>query len=126
MAFFVRTKTNRLKMPPHLKDVDLDMGRGVSGTNWCGQVPAKVGDFIVRTGHGVSAGTVGKIIRLDNSWVKPENPHILDVSADLELLDGKIDTTWLWYLTVIDEAALQEVKDFYIQDGRPERIKVTW
>jgi hypothetical protein len=29
-------------------------------------------------------------------------------------------------LTVIDAAALQEVKDFYITDGRPERIKVTW
>jgi len=44
----------------------------------------------------------------------------------IEMLSGEVKTEWVTYALVIDYAAVQEVKDFYIADGRPERIKVSW
>jgi hypothetical protein len=42
------------------------------------------------------------------------------------MLSGEIKSTWVTYTLVIDYEAVQEVKDFYVADGRPERIKVSW
>lgn len=125
MTYYALTKGGRLSRPKDLKEVDLDFG--IQGFNWCGQVAAKVGDFINPTGRGISAGTTGRVLELTYRWVDdPAKPCTTDISAKMEFLDGKTGTTWLWYLTVIDYSAVQEVKDFYINDGRSDRIKVTW
>lgn len=131
MAFFVRTKTNRLKRPPHLKEVDVNIN---DRQNWCGQPHAQVGDYVCKTGGTVSAGTVGRVISIDVDYIQRyiadghqcSEHYTLGTPAKIEFLDGTQDTIWLWYLTVIDYNAVQEVKDFYINDGRPERIAVNW
>ena len=122
MTYFVTTKTGRLKAPA-FKEVDLN--EGLCGCNLRGQPAAKIGDYVFVSGRGISAGTVGRVIALDNTFNKQES-HTINVSATFERLDGTTDCTWLWYLTVIDYATVQEVKDFYVSDGRPDRIKVTW
>lgn len=123
MAFWIRTKTNRLKAPVKktLKKVD------VSGIkiNWCGEPVAKVGDYVYMTGAGVSAGTVGRVVSMkDLGTSQPGYEHWW--SAGVETLDGNTNNGWLWTLSVLPYNAVQEVKDFYINDGRPERIKVSW
>jgi len=128
MAYWIRTKTNRLKAPvtKALKKVD------VSGVkiNWSGNPVAKVGDYVYMTGAGVSAGTVGRVICLEDFGdgsgkdIHSGNTHWW--SAEVETLDGESNNGWLWTLTVLPYNAIQEVKDFYINDGRPERIKVSW
>lgn len=129
MSYFTTTKTGRLKSPA-FKEVDL--ADGLQGLNWRGQVAAKVGDFIHASGRGISAGTVGRITAIDTTTFaykggsRGEGLHTINTAATYERLDGTTDTTWLWYMTVIDYAAVQEVKDFYINDGRADRIKVTW
>lgn len=62
MPFFIRTKTNRLKLPDTLKKLPGDKP-DTSGTviNWCGMPVAKIGDY-VHSGNGVSAGTVGRLV----------------------------------------------------------------
>lgn len=122
MAYFTKTKTGRLKMPKMDQRVyyeDGDVNPGV-----------KVGDFVYIGGRSVSAGNIGRVTELKNYGTKglmaghfvPEyNWH-----ATAEMLDGSTDGTWLYATAVIPESAVQEVKDFYIQDGRPERIKVSW
>ena len=126
MTYFAQTKTGRLKKPASLKGVP---HKKTNLTINCHGLPlAKVGDFVFQTGCGISAGTVGRIIKIDPRWSiaynSPNDP--LHLSAEFECLNGKIESTWLWYLTAIDYDAVQEVKDFYIADGRPDRIKVTW
>lgn len=125
MSFWIRTNTNRLKQPfKKIPDTEID----ISGTtvNWCGQPVAKVGDYVHVSGS-VSAFTVGRIVKLEdfggnisggapNEWW----------SARFETLDGKENTAWLWSVTVLPYNAVQEVKDFYTNDGRPSRIKVNW
>lgn len=125
MTYFTKTKTGRLTAPA-FKKVDID--EGFRGLNLRGQVAAKVGDYVFTSGRGISAGTVGRITSLNETKYqsKPDTPHTVQVSATYERLDGTTDNTWLWYFTVIDYAAVQEVKDFYINDGRADRIKVTW
>lgn len=128
MAYWTRTKTNRLKAPAKkaLKKVD------VSGVkiNWCGDPVAKVGDYVYMTGAGVSAGTIGRVVSLEDFGaaampnIHSGNDHWW--SAEVETLDGESNNGWLWTLSVLPYNAVQEVKDFYIADGRPERIKVSW
>lgn len=118
MAFWVRTKTNRLKLPPTFKRVDR---QGETHT-WCGQPLPRVGDY-VHVGSGVSAGTVGKVINIKTFKFSGQDGMI---SIDVETLAGKIQQGWAIGSTVIDYAAVQEVKDFYIADGRPDRIQVPW
>ena len=123
MTYWIRTKTNRLKKPTRksLKKID------ISGTtvNWCGDPVAKVGDFVCMSGAGVSAGTVGQVVALkDLGTFQPG--YGIWWSAEIEALDGEIYNEWLWTLSVLPYSAVQEVKDFYIADGRPERIKVRW
>lgn len=121
MIFFDRTKTGRLKLPKTFKKVTDLAGWGKTH-NWCGQPLAKIGDYVI-SGNGISAGTVGRVKSLNNF-----NMHIGYDRwvGDVETLDGKINNAWTEWMTVINYNAIQEVKDFYIQDGRPERIKVDW
>jgi hypothetical protein len=128
MSYWIRTKTNRLKAPVKkaLKEID------VSGVkiNWSGDPVAKVDDYVYMTGAGVSAGTVGRVVALEDfgddsgKLIHSGNDHWW--SAEVETLDGKINSGWLWTMTVLPYNAVQEVKDFYVNDGRPERIKVSW
>jgi len=128
MSYWTRTKTNRLKAPAKkaLKKID------VSGVkiNWCGDPVAKVGDYVYMTGAGVSAGTIGRVVSLEDFGdgsgkpIHSGNTHWW--SAEVETLDGNTNNGWLWTLSVLPYNAVQEVKDFYIADGRPERIKVSW
>jgi hypothetical protein len=130
MTYFTRTKTNRLKRPNYqeiAKDLNNDR------INWHGQSLAQVGDYVYKRGTGISAGAVGKIISIDTNYCQKhyisrgKQVHYgMHTPATIEFLDGKRDLHWLWYLTVVDYSAIQEVKDFYINDSRPERIKVTW
>jgi len=128
MTYWIRTKTNRLKAPAKkaLKKID------ISGTtvNWSGDPVAKVGDYVYMTGAGVSAGTIGRVVSLEDFGdgsgkpIHSGNTHWW--SAEVETLDGSTNNGWLWTLSVLPYNAVQEVKDFYIADGRPERIKVSW
>jgi hypothetical protein len=123
MTYWIRTKTNRLKLPTRKKLESVD----ISGTtvNWCGEPVAKVGDYVYMSGATVSAGTVGRVLSLkDYGTFQPGYEHWW--SAEVETLSGKINSGWLWTLSVLPYNAVQEVKDFYIVDGRPERIKVSW
>ena len=131
MSYFELTKTNRLKKPSYLKEVRDEANDRI---NCFGQPLAHVGDYVFLSGRGISAGTVGKIVDIDvnfgvnmtaggHQWT---DHYALGTPATIELLDGKTNKTWLYYLTVIDYAAVQEVKDFYINDNRSERIKVSW
>ena len=131
MTYFARTKTNRLKKPK-FKTIEIDQTS--DRLNWCGQPHAQIGDYVCQQGPAISAGTVGKIVAIDTGWLQRYGiqgnimgrHYSLNTPATVELLDGKLDDIWLWYLTVIDASAVQEVKDFYINNGRPERIKVLW
>jgi hypothetical protein len=130
MTYFDKTKTGRLKAPRQLRNV----GLGNDRLNWCGQPHAQIGDYISQTGSSISAGTVGKIIDIKFDYIADLNSqghqignhYTLHTPATIEFLDGHIDVIWMWYLTVIDYAAVQEVKDFYNAGGRPDRIKVSW
>lgn len=129
MSFWIRTKTNRLKAPVRKKlDVPDTSGNSV---NWCGDPVAKVGDYVL-SGNSVGAGTVGRVVSLSNLGQSQPgfDQHYSSPkdwwAADVETLDGKISGGWLWAMTVIPYTAVQEVKDFYIADGRPQRIKVSW
>lgn len=122
MTYFIRTKTNRLKKPAHLKKVaDPDANDRL---NWCGQPVAQIGDFVFENGS-ISAGTVGRVVSIGQTW-QSDGHYSINTSAEVEGLDGKIHLPWLYHLTVIDYSAVQEVKDFYVADGRPDRIKVSW
>ena len=132
MPYFERTKTNLLKKPSHLKKVDSEIN---DRWNWCGQPHAQIGDYVLITGFsGVNVGTVGKVIDIHFNEIAELNAqgHQIDdhythnTPATIEFLDGHIDEAWLWSLTVIDYNAVQEVKDFYINDGRVDQIKVSW
>jgi hypothetical protein len=133
MTYFARTKTNRLTKPK-LKQISHEQWTANDKLNWCGQPHAQPGDFVYLSGRPINAGTVGRIVDVDADYIKNMTAQGHSVGdhfssgtpAKIEFLDGNQHRTWLWYLTVIDAAALQEVKDFYITDGRPERIKVTW
>jgi hypothetical protein len=124
MPYWTRTKTGRLKKPAHLKAIDFET-RSLS-VNWCGQPHPVVGDYVHVHG-GISAGTVGRITTISHEWAtgcnKDDPLHIHGIA---ELLDGTNGDTWIWYMTVLPYEAVQEVKDFYIAEGRPERIKVSW
>lgn len=120
MAFWDRTKNNRLKKPAGVKlafstfDEDNPEQLTMYGCKW----PA-VGEFVF-VGNTPSAGTVGKVIQY-GEYECHGGP-----SVEIEMLSGEIKHEWVTYALVIDYAAVQEVKDFYITDGRPERIKVYW
>jgi hypothetical protein len=115
MAYWDRTKNNRLKKPSFLK-ADTNWRKHLP-TNWCGQTNATIGNYVHQDGS-VSAGVVGKIIQII--------PSAIGDIAEFETLSGEIKQCWLGACTVIDYDAVQEVKDFYIADGRPKRIKVFW
>ena len=131
MNYFGRTKTNRLKKP-RFKEIAADNSN--DRVNWIGQPHAQVGDYVYQAGPAISAGTVGKIVDIDADRIERLNSqghrigthYTMHTPVTIEFLDGKRNQLWLWYLAVIDASALQEVKDFYINDGRPDRIKVTW
>ncbi len=124
MSFFERTKTNRLKKPKHIKTVR-EFDKMISSS---GQPLAKVGDYVFQHFLGISAGTVDKVIAIREELFKlqPSENYVLRTPVEVEFLDGERKLIWMWHLNVIDYSAIQEVKDFYLNEGRPERIKVTW
>lgn len=129
MAFWDRTKTNRLKLPKSIKLLQLPLKEaGPITTTMYGQPFPTVGDF-VWCGSGISAGTVGKVIELKEdirlTSVVGHNT-IYRYGVKIEMLSGEVKTDWINWAVVLDQSAVQEVKDFYIADGRPERIKVAW
>lgn len=115
MTYWIRTKSNRLKKPSFLK-ADPHWRKHFP-TNWCGQNNASIGDYVHQDGS-VSAGTVGRVIKITQTSIGE--------GVEVEMLSGEIKLCWRGACTVIDYAAVQEVKDFYINDGRPDRIKVSW
>jgi len=124
MSFFDVTKTGRLKAPkrksiPH--DDFIKAYRTKNEVNVFGDPRVQVGDYVYTTGS-ISAGTVGKVIGFSEIPCSPE-PMIF---AEVELLSGDIKGQHSEYLVKCPYEAIQEVKDFYINDGRPSRIKVTW
>jgi hypothetical protein len=129
MGYWIRTKTNRLKAPKRKSLDPIDISGAT--VNWCGEPVAKIGDFVYLTGS-ISAGTVGRLVGqqdlgrsqpgFENHYGSPDHW----ISGDIETLDGKVNSEWLWTISVIPYTAVQEVKDFYINDGRPDRIKVSW
>ena len=132
MSYFEKTKTNRLKKPSHLKEVDSQIN---DRWNWCGQPHAQIGDYVLSTGFGgISAKTVGKVTDIHFDYIAEMNARGHQIGkhythgtpATIQFLDGHIDQTWLWNLAVIDYNAVQEVKDFYINDGKIDQIKVCW
>ena len=121
MAFWDRSKTNRLKKPAHYKLAYSTFDdKNPNKINMYGQPMAKVGDFVF-VGNSPSAGTVGIVKKIDRQVRCHGGPSI-----EIEMLSGKVDWAWITYALVIDYAAVQEVKDFYIADGRPQRIQVPW
>lgn len=121
MAFWDRSKTNRLKKP---KGVTLAYStfddKNPLKINMYGQPMAKVGDYVF-VGNSPSAGTVGVVRSVDRKICCHGGPSI-----EVEMLSGEIKWEWVTYALVLDYAAVQEVKDFYIADGRPQRIQVPW
>lgn len=122
MAFWDRSKTNRLKKPAGAKLAYMTpeketMSKKITfyGCPW-----PKIGDFVF-VGNSPSAGTVGRVRSYDTSFICNGGPSI-----EIEMLSGEIKSSWVTYALVIDYAAVQEVKDFYIADGRPQRIQVPW
>lgn len=121
MAFWDRSKTNRLKKPAHLKlGYSTFDDKNPNKINMYGQPMARVGDYVF-VGNSPSGGTVGKVIAIDRKTQCHGGPAV-----EVEMLSGERKWEWVTYALVIDQAAVQEVKDFYIADGRPERIKVPW
>ncbi len=121
MAFWDRSKTNRLKKPANIKlDYSSFDDKNPNKLNMYGQPIAKVGDYVF-AGNSPSGGTIGKIISVDHQNQCHGGPAV-----EVEMLSGECKWEWVTYALVIDYAAVQEVKDFYIADGRPGRIKVTW
>lgn len=118
-AGFQLTKTGRLKAPP-FKDINIYPNIDPM-KNFAGHPIAQLGDVVARWGSGVSAGTVGKV-----TSVPKDSGHALGFGFTVELLDGNTDMWWAVNSYVLTPAQLQEVKDFYINDGRASRIKVAW
>jgi len=118
MSYWIKTKTNRLKAPKRSESAAFD-----SGLTWEGLSKANIGDYVYWYRTAISAGTVGRLVSLTKSTMPGKGNASW---ATVETLDGKTKEGWDWFLSVIDYSAVQEVKDFYISDGRPERIKVIW
>jgi hypothetical protein len=120
MAYWDRTKNNRLKKPAGVKlNFSTFDEENPNKITMYGQPFPEVGDYVF-VGNTPSGGTVGKVL----SYTEYEchgGPAI-----EIEMLSGEVKTEWVTYALVLDYAAVQEVKDFYIADGRPERIKVSW
>lgn len=122
MAYWDRSKTNRLKKPKGVKlaymtDPDII---NKTRTTFYGCPWPNLGDYVF-VGNSPSAGTVGRVRRYKTGYECHGGPAI-----EIEMLSGDIKTEWVSYSLVIDYAAVQEVKDFYIADGRPQRIQVPW
>ncbi len=113
MAYFEHTKTGRLKKPPKVKTYhELD-------------TMPKVGDFVQQM-PPVGAGTIGRVVALEASHPYGREATQFDCYIVVEFLDGHTDSAWAHNTWPLTYEAVQEVKEFYIQDGRPERIKVRW
>lgn len=108
MTYFTRTKTGRLSAPKNKLSYEEKIERPLP----------ELGTF-AHKGRSISAGTVGKVIEVDTKSYG-------EVLVRLEFLDGTTEGNWNWFTTPIPYEAVQEVKDFYVADGRPERIKVSW
>jgi hypothetical protein len=126
MTYFTKTPTGRLRAPKS-KRVNEDYS-GTVVTVFGGPAP-KIGDYVLSS-PGVSAGTVGRVTSIKD-YGSGAYPGFIGAPnfqwvCDYEGLDGKQHSMWAWALVVIPYSAVQEVKDFYIADGRPERIKVEW
>lgn len=121
MAFWDRGKTNRLKKPKGMKLAYLTDTNHMASTKTTmyGCPWPNVGDYVF-VGNSPSAGTVGRVRRY-GTYICHGGPAI-----EIEMLSGEIKTEWVTYSLVLDYAAVQEVKDFYIADGRPQRIQVAW
>lgn len=84
-----------------------------------GQAHPKPGDFVCDTSNGMlSAGTVGRIIS-ENTKEK-----IHGGSYQIQMLDGAIKGSWRYGVGLMTEQQVQEVVDFYVADGRANRVFV--
>lgn len=121
MAYWDRTKNNRLKKPAGVKlNFSTFDEENPDNITMYGQPFPEVGDYVF-VGNTPSGGTVGKVLSYKSDYECHGGPAV-----EIEMLSGEIKTEWVTYALVIDYSAVQEVKDFYINDGRPERIKVSW
>lgn len=105
-------KKGRLKYPIKVCD-------SPKGYNCYGQPFLSVGDYCCDTSNGgLSAGTVGKItsVNYDDS--------VYDGSFRIQMLDGHIESAWRHCVGSITEEQVQEVVDFYLADGRADRLFV--
>jgi len=127
--FFDITKSGRLKTPNNLKKLSEVDVSGLT-VNWCGQPVAKIGEFVAMTGVGIGAGTVGKLVAIEDlgKVAQGTQGNLPDywLGATVETLDGKRHGAWLYTLTVLDLDAVLEVKNFYVAAGRSHRVSVAW
>jgi hypothetical protein len=110
------TKTNRLKAPVHNRPVHVD----VKTHNYWGEPLAQLGEYVL-VGRSVSAGTIGRLVAVKDMWFQS-----CGWGCKVEMLDGTMREEWQSWCFKITPDMLQEVKDFYINDGRAGRIKVSW
>lgn len=115
-AGFLNTPSGRLKFPyPKPPKV------WALGTNFCGLPLISTGDMVTITGNGIAAGTVGVALS-----VKEHPDYAVDVhrhSATVQYLDGKQEEEWSYFLTKLSREQVQEVIQFYVDRGRPQRVK---
>lgn len=120
------SKTGRLSYPKRAETPYSDRVKNLGVLNIYGDPVVKVGDFARFTGTSISAGTVGRVIAV--GCIPADPPYCPNPfwHTDVEMLDGSVKNGHLVYACPLTAEMVQEVKDFYIKDGRPERIKVTW
>lgn len=127
MAYWERTKSNRLKTPSYLKPVD-NYTATRNDFNWAGLPVANVGDFIHNQFDiNVGAGTVGRLISINPiKDYQHGAPTEFRYGATYETLSGETKKVWLTGLTALSAEAFQEVKDYYAENNNPKKIKVEW
>ena len=92
---------------------------------YCQSYPT-IGDYVFcGPASGVmSAGTVGIIVR--DASNDPGMAGIHDGLWEIEKLDGELDCSWKYITGVLTKDQVLEIKQYYINDGRPNRIKAGW
>jgi len=95
---------------------------GEDDKNGYGQFRPKVGDYVATCiPSGIlSAGTVG-ILVADEVPERLQTFH--DGAQVIQYLDGRREPGWRYGIGYLTREQALEVRQFYIDDGRPERIK---
>lgn len=93
-------------------------------TNAFGFPHAKCEDFVCMDGI-MSAGTVGKLLEIEDvSHTIMNSRPGNHISAKIQMISGKIESTWLYGVATITEEQIKEVVSYYVdEENRLERVK---